>query len=424
MGTELIDEDNAGTQPELEMQYLHGWRLYTMAVRIHRFVDKGVRDLGMEKYIPDSNGDFSCILLGVRTIKNRDSTDNMPCFPRIGWWRHVFIGHALCLSAGSQGQICDIQWLDINNHRISNDYRSRHWGCTWPKLSLEMVILSEVSSAIVLIIMSAAFWAAFFAWEILISSKEPHIKPVFPKRFFSNWPLIGIFLTSFIVGIPYNSIIVYLPQRFQALLGDSALMAGIRLLGYSGVTAFSSTIAIVISTRLGIPFLPILLTGAVLNLVGIVLLSTLPTSNVFPAAGYGYEVIAGCGMGIAYGISIFSVPYLLSPKDLQEGSGVVVQMRYLGSSLGVSISSNIFNGRLKSGVSQLIPKDAYEKLLHNVESLSSLPPNIRSRVQDNFSESYRIQFQVLIGFAVAQLAVAFLLIRKGKQIRPSELATH
>ncbi|KAJ5669021.1 major facilitator superfamily domain-containing protein [Penicillium macrosclerotiorum] len=278
-------------------------------------------------------------------------------------------------------------------------------------------------TAIILVIMSVIFWAGFFVWEIRISDPEFQIRPVFPKTFFSNLPLIGIFLTSFLVGVPYNSVIVYLPQRFQVIMGDSALMAGIRLLGYSGVTAFSSTFAIGISTKLKVPFLPILIVSAVINLAGIVLLATLPTSAVFPPSGYGYEVLAGCGMGIAYGISVFSVPYLLDLKDLQEASGIVVQMRYLGSSVGVSISSNIFNGRLKSGVSSFLSKDAYERLLHNVESLSDLTRTDQARVQENFAKSYKIQFQVLIGFAIAQLAVAFLLLKRGKQTRPLDLAS-
>lgn len=112
--------------------------------------------------------------------------------------------------------------------------------------------------------------------------------------------------------------IVYLPQRFQVLLGDSALMAGARLLGYSGVTAFSSTFAIIISTKLRVPFLPILIFGAMISIAGTALFSTLPLSNEWPASGYGYEIMAGCGMGIAYGISMFALPYMLDLKDVRE----------------------------------------------------------------------------------------------------------
>lgn len=112
--------------------------------------------------------------------------------------------------------------------------------------------------------------------------------------------------------------IVYLPQRFQVLLNDSALMAGVRLLGYSGVTGFASIFAITFSTRLHVPFLPILIFSAMANIIGCALLSTLPVSNEWPVSGYGYEILAGCGMGIAYAISIFSLPYMLDPKDVRK----------------------------------------------------------------------------------------------------------
>ncbi|CAI7669000.1 unnamed protein product [Penicillium bialowiezense] len=195
-------------------------------------------------------------------------------------------------------------------------------------------------------------------------------------------------------------------------------MAGVRLLGYSGVTGFASIFAILFSTRLHVPFLPILIFSALANIIGCALLSTLPVSNEWPASGYGYEILAGCGMGIAYAISIFALPYMLDPKDVQEASGVIVQMRYLGSSVGVSISSNILNGRLKS-TSHFLSTDAYDKLFHNVAYLSKLAPEAQHQVQQNLGQSYRIQFQVLIGFAIAQLAISLLLIRKGPQIRPS-----
>lgn len=103
----------------------------------------------------------------------------------------------------------------------------------------------------------------------------------------------------------------------------------------------------------------------------------------------------------------------------EEASGIIVQMRYLGSSVGVSIASNILNGRLKT-TSNFLSNDASERLSHNVGYISKLPLKDQHRVQENLAESYRIQFQVLIGFAVAQLAVSFLLIRRGAQIRPSE----
>ncbi|KAJ5336917.1 major facilitator superfamily domain-containing protein [Penicillium brevicompactum] len=253
------------------------------------------------------------------------------------------------------------------------------------------------AKAIALIIVSAVLWIGFIVWEILASNEK----------------------TSFLVGVPYNSMIVYLPQRFQVLLGDSALMAGARLLGYSGVTAFSSTFAIIISTKLRVPFLPILIFGAMISIAGTALFSTLPLSNEWPASGYGYEIMAGCGMGIAYGISMFALPYMLDLKDVQEASGIIVQMRYLGSSVGVSIASNILNGRLKT-TSNFLSNDASERLSHNVGYISKLALEDQHRVQENLAESYRIQFQVLIGFAVAQLAVSFLLIRRGAQIRPSE----
>ncbi|KAJ5719109.1 major facilitator superfamily domain-containing protein [Penicillium malachiteum] len=274
-------------------------------------------------------------------------------------------------------------------------------------------------TAIVLVVMSAIFWALFFTWEFYPQYRKEQFRPLLPKRLLCNAPLLGILFTSFVVGVPYNTIAVYLPQRFQILMGDTPLVSGLRLVAYTGVTALSSSIAIVLSTKFQVPFIYILALSAAFSIIGSVLLSTLPESNYFPAAGYGYEVLTGCGMGIAYGIAIFAVPYLIDGEDLAEASGAAVQMRYLGNAIGVAISSNILNGRFKAKMSGIVGPDMAQRLLQDPDRLKDLTPSIRHSALQNFAQSYKAQFQVLIGFGVAQFVITFMLWRrKGPQLRP------
>lgn len=71
---------------------------------------------------------------------------------------------------------------------------------------LLITVLDETNSqfswssarAIVLIILAAAFWIGFIVWEIIASNENYQTKPVFPKHFYSNWPLIGILLSVFL----------------------------------------------------------------------------------------------------------------------------------------------------------------------------------------------------------------------------------
>lgn len=64
------------------------------------------------------------------------------------------------------------------------------------------------AKAIALIIVSAVLWIGFIVWETLASNGKYQTKPVFPRYFFSNWPLLGIFLSVL--------------QKHQRLLAESS----------------------------------------------------------------------------------------------------------------------------------------------------------------------------------------------------------
>ena len=122
--------------------------------------------------------------------------------------------------------------------------------------------------------------------------------------------------TTFLVGVPSNVVIVSLPQRFQAVSNTSALGAGIRLIPYSLVAALASAAANVLCSKKAIPLILFLVFGSIVHVVGLALLATLPTTGGFPAAGYGYEVLAGAGVGITFRILILATPFVIEARDL------------------------------------------------------------------------------------------------------------
>ena len=117
-----------------------------------------------------------------------------------------------------------------------------------------------------------------------------------------------------------------LPQRFQAVNGDSALGAGLRLIPYSLVAALGSAVANVLCSKKHIPPVYFLLFGGILHVIGLACLSTLPTNGTFHAAGYGYEVLAGAGVGITFGILILTTPFVVEARDL--GQSLATQRKF------------------------------------------------------------------------------------------------
>lgn len=120
------------------------------------------------------------------------------------------------------------------------------------------------------------------------------------------------------MGVPFNFVVVTLPQRFQAVFGTTALGAGIRLLPYMLSTSLGALAANIIGAKGRVPPIYLLFFGALLQVLGLALLSTLPTAGVFPAEGYGYETLAGAGVGVTFGILILATPFVAEARDLGE----------------------------------------------------------------------------------------------------------
>ncbi|KAH8426393.1 uncharacterized protein LDX57_004131 [Aspergillus melleus] len=267
--------------------------------------------------------------------------------------------------------------------------------------------------AITLLALSGASWIIFFIWEWFIIDRWIGYYPIFPKRFLYNRAWIGMLITTFVSACPWNVVIVFLSQRFIVLSQLSPIQAGIHLIPYSAVSTVATAVANIACLKGRIPFIYIVLLGSILHTIGMALLSTIPASGSFPVAGYGYEAIAGAGVGITIGNLLLAVPYVVEAIDLSTATGALNQCRFLGGAVGLSIASNILNGRLKNRLSGVLPPEKLDLLLHSASSIAYLPEKIRAFVLDVFAGSYRLQMQVMIGFAGVQVLACLLMFRRG-----------
>ncbi|KAJ5550168.1 hypothetical protein N7535_001893 [Penicillium sp. DV-2018c] len=271
--------------------------------------------------------------------------------------------------------------------------------------------------AIALLVLTGVAWIAFFAWECYISG-IPGKDPIFPKRWLFDRPWLGILISSFVVGAPYNVVLVYVPQQALILLGKSPLEAGIYLVGYSAVAAVAAAVVNIASSRGRIPFIYTLLVGCVIHTVGVGLLSTITKSHGFHATDIVYLIIAGTGLGLTMGILVLSTPYIVEDRDLAIATGTVVQFRFLGGAIGLAIASNILNGRLAHHLKGVLTSHELHLFLENVRSLGNMSPELQEDVKNVFAGSYSTQMIVMIGFAAAQLPASLLLLKlkSGRQL--------
>lgn len=109
--------------------------------------------------------------------------------------------------------------------------------------------------------------------------------------------------------------IFQLPQRYQIVNGLSAFQAGIRFIPFTLATPIGSVFAPAICKVFKIPPVYFVMLASALQIVGYVLLSTLPETPAVAARQYGYQIIAGFGCGINITFGILMTPFLVESRD-------------------------------------------------------------------------------------------------------------
>lgn len=92
-------------------------------------------------------------------------------------------------------------------------------------------------------------------------------------------------------------------------------MAGVRLLPFSLSAPVGSALSTALVAKFKMPPVIVVLLGAIFQIVGVVLLSTLPVHREIAAATYGYEVILGIGLGLNIVALLVLPPYVVEKHD-------------------------------------------------------------------------------------------------------------
>jgi hypothetical protein len=110
--------------------------------------------------------------------------------------------------------------------------------------------------------------------------------------------------------------IAQIPQRFVTVNDVSPLSAAIRLLTFGAFIPIGSTLAGALMGKGRLPPCYVVLAGAILEIIGVVLLSRIDTSVHVDNAQYGFQVIAGLGTGMINAALILLIPYIMEKRDL------------------------------------------------------------------------------------------------------------
>jgi len=136
--------------------------------------------------------------------------------------------------------------------------------------------------------------------------------------------------------------------------------------------------------------------------IGAGLLTTLPTGVDISHSFYGFEFLAGFGLGGTFSIPMLIIPYLVEPRDLATASGAYYEFRILGGAIGLAIATAVFNNHVRQNLSTILSPDLLQPLLRSTFTLDGFPIELKAQVATVLAKSYNLQMKVITGFTVAQ----------------------
>ncbi|KAI9824734.1 MAG: hypothetical protein M1832_001560 [Thelocarpon impressellum] len=174
-----------------------------------------------------------------------------------------------------------------------------------------------------------------------------------PPRLFKSRTVVSATTFAFFFGASFFTLIFYLPLYFQSVKGSSATKSGIEILPLMLATVVSSIVTGGLTSFTGY-YTPFLIFCSALFTVGAGLLTTYSIDMPF-GRWFGYQVLAGAGIGIGFQAPITAVQTVLALEDIPIGSVMVTFFQSIGGALFISVGQNVFQNGLIRGVGKNLP---------------------------------------------------------------------
>ena len=188
-------------------------------------------------------------------------------------------------------------------------------------------------------------------------------KGTLPPRLFKNRNVAFALAFSFFFGSGFFAIIFYMAIYFQSVKGSSATHAGIQLLPLLIATVLSSIVTGGLISAIGI-YTPVILFCMVLFAIGGGLITTFSITTPV-GKWFGYQVLAGLGIGVGFQGGVVVVQTVLPLVDVPVATACVSFFQTLGGALFISVAQSLFQNGLLSGLEKYAPQLPADAFLHS-----------------------------------------------------------
>lgn len=246
-------------------------------------------------------------------------------------------------------------------------------------------------------------------------------EPILPLSMFQNRTFTLSVIASISVGVSMFGTSVFLAQYMQLARGANATQSGLMTIPMMAGLLIISTIAGAMISKRG-KWKAIMVTGSILQLVGLFALSTIHYDTNFVLVSV-YMFILGAGLGMVMQNLVLIVQNAVTPKEIGVASSGVAFFRSLGGTIGVSVLGALMGTKvadlLSSKSSELQAaiaalgekgKDIGAALASgNIPAVHSLPDSVRVIIESAYGDAVGHVFLVAAPLSILTiLAIVFL----------------
>jgi hypothetical protein len=247
-------------------------------------------------------------------------------------------------------------------------------------LKLDLIGASILVPAVICLLLALQWGGSTYPWKsskiiglfvgfglltiiFIFSQLKLGDKGTLPPRLFKNRNVVLALAFAFFFGSGFFALIFYLAIYFQSVKGSTATHAGIQLLPLLMSTVLSSILTGGLISAIGY-YVPVQLLCMILFSVGSGLITTFGLTTPL-SKWFGYQVIAGLGIGVGFQSGVLVVQTVLPLADVPVATACVSFFQTLGGALFVAVAQTLFQNGLLTGIEKNAPQLPAQIFLHS-----------------------------------------------------------
>jgi EmrB/QacA subfamily drug resistance transporter len=270
------------------------------------------------------------------------------------------------------------------------------------------------------------FALSFVSLLVFIYVESRTKEAIMPLSLFKNRVFVMTNLTSFVIGMAFLGVIMFMPLFMQVVLGVNATNSGFSMFPLMLGLMSGSIVSGRMVSRSG-HYKPYLVGGAFVLLIGVVLLSGIgPETSMLDLALR--MVVVGIGLGPSQSLINLVVQSAFPPSQIGVATSSTQFFRQIGNTVGVAIFGTLLTLNLTAEIPKQLPMMASVSgegfNMSQAQSSVMNPGALRSRIEDSFEDMMVTIEHAYEGdeAAIAQLQQSPLLPEQMKEQLPHSVA--